>query len=262
MRICFLGGGNMAAAIIAGLVRVGTKYPIFVAERNEERRFELSQKYGVECGAALPELNVDDVLVLAVKPQDMQESCQQVILNQCLVLSIAAGLSIETLAEYLGGHQRIIRIMPNTPAQIGLGVAGLFASMHTSERDAAIAEEMMAASGQTVWLENEEQMHAITAVSGSGPAYVFYLLNALQQAAIQQGFAASVARALSLATFKGAVALAEESGEDFTGLQDKVTSKGGTTFAALESFRTHQLAEKLQEGVQAAAQRSKEMAKQ
>ena len=152
--------------------------------------------------------------------------------------------------------------MPNTPAQVGEGISGLFAGSGTSEDDRRRAEAIMGSSGRTLWLDTEEQMHAITGISGSGPAYVFYLLDALQQAAQNLGFDPQQARTLSLATFKGAVALAEQSGEDFRALQDKVTSKGGTTFAALESFRSNRVAENLQQGAAAAATRSEEMAAQ
>lgn len=260
MNIYFLGGGNMASAIIAGLYRSGTNDKIIVAERNADRRNFLSEEYGAQCVERLPELSELDVLVLAVKPQDMQNACAQIQSNGALVLSIAAGLEIETLTQYLNGNRRIIRIMPNTPAQIGLGVAGLFAAAETNAHDRQTAERIMAASSQVIWLEKENQMHSITAISGSGPAYVFYLLNALQQAAQAQGFSQQEARTLSLATFQGAVALAAESGQAFQALQDQVTSKGGTTFAALETFRTHQIAENLEKGVQAAANRSREMA--
>lgn len=260
MSIYFLGGGNMAAAIIAGLRRSGSNEDIFVADLGAERRRYLEDTYQVRSGESLPELNSDDVLLLAVKPQDMERACATVKHNGALILSIAAGLSIDTLSRYLGNSRRIIRIMPNTPAQVGLGVAGLFAPEHISSSDRQRAEAVMAASGITIWLQNEAQMHSITGISGSGPAYVFYLLNALQQAAADFGFSDEQARALSLATFKGAVELAEQSGEPFQTLQDKVTSKGGTTFAALESFRADKIAEHLRKGTQAAAARSQEMA--
>ena len=160
----------------------------------------------VEVSESLPELNSDDVLILAVKPQDMEAACRNVRANGALVLSVAAGLSIDTLSRYLGGTRRIVRTMPNTPGKIGLGVSGMFAAAEVSEADRAAADRIMRSIGLTVWLEEEDKLHNITGISGSGPAYVFYLLSALQAAAQAQGFSKEDARALSLATFKGAVA--------------------------------------------------------
>ena len=262
MTVYFLGGGNMAGAIIAGLHRISPETAVHVVDNNADRRHFLNEQYGAAASDTLPELTADDVLVLAVKPQDMETACAGIRHNGALVLSVAAGLPVATLSRYLGGTQRIVRVMPNTPAQVGEGISGLFAGSGTSEDDRRRAEAIMGSSGRTLWLDTEEQMHAITGISGSGPAYVFYLLDALQQAAQNLGFDPQQARTLSLATFKGAVALAEQSGEDFRVLQDKVTSKGGTTFAALESFRSNRVAENLQQGAAAAATRSEEMAAQ
>ncbi|XXQ68828.1 pyrroline-5-carboxylate reductase [Neisseriaceae bacterium B1] len=257
----FLGGGNMANAIIAGLTQAQTPHKIHVANRGAEKRDKLAQQYGIQTSENLPEIQDNDVLILAVKPQDMQSALANVRAPNALVLSLAAGLPVATLSQYLGGNQRIIRIMPNTPARVGLGVSGLYAAPQTSQADRQLAQELMQTCGQTIWLENEDQMHAITAISGSGSAYIFYLLNALQQAAEQQGFDPQTAHNLSLHTFKGAIALAEQTGSDFAQLQNQVTSKGGTTFAALESFRQNQIARHLAQGVAAAANRSREMAK-
>ena len=261
MTIYFLGGGNMAAAIVAGLCQAERTAEIHVANRGAEKRVALAAKYGVTVSEKLPTLTKNDVLILAVKPQDMQAACENVASNGALVISLAAGLSIATLSRYLDGTQRMIRAMPNTPAQIGLGVTGLFAASAVGEADKHIAQAIFATSGSTVWLNDEAQMHAITAVSGSGSAYVFYLMNALQQAALDLGFDAEQARTLSLQTFKGAVALAEHTGEELRVLQDKVTSKGGTTFAALTHFDEQQVAQHIGAGVQAACARSQELAK-
>lgn len=261
MTVYFLGGGNMATAIVAGLHGQNQTANVHVVDRSVERCELLEKVYGVRTSTMLPDLKVDDVLVLAVKPQDMAVACADVVVNGALVLSLAAGLTIDILSRYLGGSKRIVRVMPNTPASVGLAISGLFADKEVSEQDRQMAENLMSACGQIVWLEQEEQMNAITAVSGSGSAYVFYLMNALFQAALSQGFNSEQAYRLSLQTFKGAVTLAEQSGECFTDLQDRVTSKGGTTFAALEMFRKHHIAEHLQDGVQAAAERSAEMAR-
>lgn len=261
MTIYFLGGGNMAEAIISGLVK-HSDTPIHVANRGEEKRLRLQERYGVGVSVALPPLQAEDVLVLAVKPQDMQAACAGVQTNGALVLSVAAGLSLNTLSSYLGGAKRLIRIMPNTPGSIGLGVSGMFAADGVSHTDKRTAETIMAVTGEVLWLDSEEQMHSITGISGSGPAYVFYLLEALQQAALEQGFDDEQARMLSLATFKGAVALAEAGGEEFSVLRQNVTSKGGTTFAALETFGKHGVAEAIQAGVAACVARSREIATQ
>ncbi len=261
MTIYFLGGGNMAEAIAGGLVKQGG-YHVHIANRGAEKRERLARELGVQVSEKLPGLNADDVLVLAVKPQDMQAACAGLQTNGTLVLSVAAGLSIDTLSRWLGGTRRIVRVMPNTPSKVGLGVSGLFAADGAGEADKRIAQNVMAAVGETVWLENEAQMHAITGITGSGPAYVFYLMNALQAAAVQQGFDEKTARSLSLATFKGVAALAELSGEDFSTLQQNVTSKGGTTFAAVEAFNAHRLPEAIEAGVKACVARSQEMAQQ
>lgn len=260
MNIYFLGGGNMASAIAGGLVKQGG-YKVHLADRSAATRERLVKELDVSVSETLPELGADDVLVLAVKPQDMQAACAGVKTGGALVLSVAAGLSIATLSAYLGGTHRIVRVMPNTPAKIGMGVSGLF-SDGLSDADKAVAERIMQSVGQTVWLESEDKMHNITGISGSGPAYVFYLLEALQNAARQQGFNAEEARQLSLATFQGAVQLAEQSGEEFSDLRQKVTSKGGTTYAALQSFEEHGVADAIGAGVAACVARSQELAEQ
>ncbi|QEY24978.1 pyrroline-5-carboxylate reductase [Neisseria animalis] len=260
-NVYFLGGGNMAAAIAGGLVKQGG-YRVHIANRGAEKRERLVRELGVAVSERLPVLGADDVLVLAVKPQDMQTACTGVETNGALVLSVAAGLSVNTLSRYLGGTRRIVRVMPNTPSQIGLGVSGLFAENGISDGDKRVAELIMQAVGLTIWLEAEADMHAITGISGSGPAYVFYLLNALQNAAKTQGFDEETARRLSLATFKGAVALAEQSGKDFAVLQQNVTSKGGTTHEAVETFKSCRVAEAIEAGVAACVARSQEMAQQ
>lgn len=262
MTVYFLGGGNMAAAIIGGLKRQQPQTDVFAAERSAERRAWLETQFGIRSGETLPEIRADDVLVLAVKPQDMQTACAAVRTNGALVLSVAAGLAVDTLSGWLGGTQRIVRVMPNTPAAVGLGVAGLFAGEGVSAADRACADGIMAASGETVWLEKEEQMHSITGISGSGPAYVFYLLEALQNAAREQGFDQETARRLSLATFQGAAGLAAQSGEDFAVLRQKVTSKGGTTHEAVETFKRLGIAEGIAQGVAACVARSEELAEQ
>ncbi|WP_416191712.1 pyrroline-5-carboxylate reductase [Neisseria sp. CCUG12390] len=261
MNVFFLGGGNMAAAIAHGLVRQGG-YRVHIANRGAEKRERLAKELGVAVSEALPELSENDVLVLAVKPQDMEAACRNVKTGGALVLSVAAGLSIDTLSRYLGGTRRIVRTMPNLPGQIGLGITGMYAAGETGEADKQTADTIMRAVGQTVWLNDEAQMHAVTGISGSGSGYVFYLLDALQQAALAQGFDAEQARSLTLATFKGAVMLAEQSGAPFADLQQSVMSKGGTTVEALEVFRQCAVAESIGQGVAACVARSQDISAQ
>lgn len=259
MTIYFLGGGNMASAIIGGMVKCGG-YRIAVAERDADKAAQLAQQYGVQTMSQLPDLQADDVLVLAVKPQDMQAALQGVQVGGALVLSIAAGLSCAALSRWLGGTRRLVRVMPNTPAQVGLGVSGLFADAGVSDADRNIAQNIMAASGSVLWLPEEDGLHRITGITGSGPGYVFYLMNALAQAAGAQGFSQDEARDLVLQTFAGAAALARETGSDFATLQQNVMSKGGTTAAAIHAFDTLQVAAGIAQGVAACVARSREIA--
>ncbi|SUA43797.1 pyrroline-5-carboxylate reductase [Neisseria zoodegmatis] len=261
MTIYFLGGGNMAAAIAGGLARQGG-YALHIVNRGAEKRERLARELGVPVSEALPQLHGEDVLVLAVKPQDMQAACAGVETNGALVISVAAGLSVDTLSRYLNGTRRIVRVMPNTPSGVGLGVSGLFAGDGATEADKQLAAQIMLAVGQVMVVEDEAQLHAVTGITGSGPAYVFYLLDALKEAARKQGFDEETAKQLSLATFKGAVELAAQSGEDFSVLQQNVTSKGGTTFAALETFKARGVAEAIAEGVDACVARSREITRQ
>ena len=261
MKVYFLGGGNMTSAIVAGMTKHGG-YEIEVIDRNQDKRHYLSSCYQVRTSDKLTELAATDILVLAVKPQDMQQATAGIRLNGALVLSIAAGLTINTLSQFLGNHQRIIRIMPNTPCQIGLGISGIFAPSGVSAADKTVAENIMRTTGEVVWLEDENGINRIAGISGSGPAYVFYFLNALQQAAIQQGFNPEEAYRLTLGTFKGAVNLAEQSGLEFSQLQKNVTSKGGTTFAATSVFDQHHLTQVVIDGVAASVVRAEEMQQQ
>ncbi|MBQ9725498.1 MAG: pyrroline-5-carboxylate reductase [Neisseriaceae bacterium] len=260
-NIYFLGGGNMCAALVSRLKNNGD-FTLFVAEQNLERQAFLRQQFDITVANALPALTTDDILLLAVKPQDMQNALSSVQAKGALVLSIAAGLSCQTLSHWLNGTHRIVRIMPNTPAQIGMGMAGLFADNAVSDNDKAFAEQIMNAVGKTVWVENEDDLHSVTAISGSGPAYVFYMMNALFQAACDLGMSKDNARQSVLQTFIGAANLAQQSGEDFGELQRKVTSKGGTTAAALAVFENAQTDKIIQQAVIACQNRSIEMGKE
>ena len=256
MKISFLGGGNMATALIGGLLNHG--FPadeIAVVEIGAENRARLARNFGVRCYAE-PDISAlqCDVLLLAVKPQQMREACAALKgkLTDQLVISIAAGLRLADLSRWLGGYNKLIRSMPNTPALIGSGVTGLFAMPGVSEAERLGAERILQAVGSIVWVNDEAQIDAVTALSGSGPAYVFLFIEALQQAAAELGFTPKQARQLSIETVLGAARLAEQSEEPASVLRERVTSKGGTTEAALRVMTEHGLKEGGVAGVLAA----------
>ncbi len=267
MKITFLGGGNMANALIGGLRKQGySAAAIQVIEPLAENREKLTETFGVRCCPApdIAALNCE-VLVLAVKPQQMREALApltgplQASLQQQTIVSIAAGLRLDDISRWLGGYRQLVRCMPNTPALIGEGVTGLYADPAVGREGRDRAERILRAVGTTLWLDDESRMDAVTAISGSGPAYVFYFIEALQQAGSELGLDAAAARQLAIETFVGAARLAEQSTENVTTLRQRVTSKGGTTEAALKSFDADQIAAAIRRGCQAAAQRGREM---
>ena len=243
MNITFIGGGNMANAIIGGLMKQGQRAPTVRV---------------IEIDAAAVAV---DCIVLAIKPQNMREvaTALRPHVKQQLVISIAAGIRGGDLARWLGGYERLVRAMPNTPALVGAGCTGLYAMPGATPEDAAHAEAILGAVGTTLRVEREEQLDAITAVSGSGPAYVFYFMEALQAAAVELGLAPAAARSLALQTFGGAIKLAAESSEDVATLRARVTSKGGTTAAALASMESAAIKAAIVRAVKAADARSREL---
>lgn len=265
MKITFLGGGNMANALIGGLLKQGFTAPdIQVVELSQENRERLTQDYGVTCHAG-PENAAwnTDVIVLAVKPQQMKEAVAPLVssLSRQVVVSIAAGLQLGSLSRWLGGYRKLVRTMPNTPALISAGITGLYALPEVSSDERAAAERVLQAVGSTVWIDNEERMDAVTAVSGSGPAYVFLFIEALQQAAADLGFNADQARQLSIETVLGAAKLAAASDEPASTLRERVTSKGGTTEAALRVMAEKGVKDGIVAGVFAADTRGRELGK-
>jgi pyrroline-5-carboxylate reductase len=263
LKICFIGGGNMAQALIGGLAnKLTAAENIHVVDVNPDALAALSAQFGVQT-SSVPgtEVAAADVLVLAVKPQQMREVASSLApqVSGQLVLSIAAGIRAVDLSRWLNGHQAIVRTMPNTPALIGKGVTGMTASAGVTPEQRATADAILQAVGQTVWLEDENQLDAVTAISGSGPAYVFYFLEAMQKAAVDLGLTAEQGYALALATFTGASALAEQSPESASVLRERVTSKGGTTYAAITSMQAAGVGEAIAAAMQAAAKRSWEM---
>ena len=261
-KICFIGGGNMARALIGGLKTNGyLMSDINVIEPDAEKRQALKADFGVSVTEQLPNVTLADIIVLAVKPQQLRDLSIFLgsLLQQQLIISIAAGIRAQDIGRWLGGYQAIVRVMPNTPAQIQAGVSGLYAMPKVSGVQRSQAETIMNAVGQSIWLDNEAQIDAVTAISGSGPAYVFYFIEALQQAALELGLNEAQAKTLSLQTFTGASKLAEQSTENPATLRSQVTSKGGTTEQAILSMESAAVKAAIISAAKAAAQRSKEL---
>lgn len=237
--IGFIGGGNMAGAIIGGLIRQGlAPSQIRVVEPFDATRAALVAQHGVKAEAKAGEFLQDAaLLVWAVKPQIFREAASPVraFADRAVHLSVMAGIRTDSIAAACGS-QRVVRCMPNTPALVGKGMTALFATAGATEQDRARAEQVIRTTGDALWVEREEQLDAVTALSGSGPAYAFYFLEAMQQAGEQMGLTADQARRLAVGTFDGASALAGASAESLAVLRERVTSKGGTTYAALTSM--------------------------
>ena len=263
MNISFIGGGNMASALISGLLQQGyAARQLTVVEINAESREKLQQAFGITAVADLAEgIAASDVILLAVKPQQLFELTQTLapLLKNQLTISIAAGIRSTDIMRWLGGYQRVVRAMPNTPSLVRSGVTGLYAAPSVDARDRTSAESILAAVGSTLWVDDEEMLHAVTAISGSGPAYVFYFIEAMQQAAIELGLSAAQARQLSLQTFTGASKLASSSDEDAAVLRARVTSKGGTTEQAIQTMEKNDIKCKIITAIHAANKRSREL---
>lgn len=263
MNISFIGGGNMASALIGGLVAQGFDAShIRVVDVSPETRKALQARYPVKTFAAMEaDAAASEVIVLAVKPQQLREVAASLapLLHQQLVISIAAGVRAEDLSRWLGGYRQLVRSMPNTPAMVSAGMSGLYALPEVASAQRQQAETVLHAVGETLWLNDEAQMDAITAVSGSGPAYVFYFMEAMQAAAAELGFSPQQARTLTLQTFLGAARLASQSEEDAATLRTRVTSKGGTTERALGSMEESAVKHSIILAIQAAAGRSREL---
>ena len=260
MNITFIGGGNMASALIAGLLRNGLQPDqVRVVEIDAAARKRLTETSGVGVFEHLREgLAGSECVVLAVKPQGLQAVARELapLLGDQLVISIAAGVRAADLKRWLRGHGRIVRAMPNTPALVLQGVTGLFADQDVDAADRRSAEDVLAVAGSTLWVEDETQMDAVTAVSGSGPAYVFFFIEALERAATELGLNVEQSRMLALETFAGAARLARESAESPGILRERVTSRGGTTECALAELKAQGVDKKIMRAVRAAADRS------
>jgi len=260
--LAFIGGGNMASAIIGGLIKQGTPaQQILVVEPFEEARQRLQGQLGVRVLAcADATLNESGLVIWAVKPQTFKEAAQQTrtFCTQALHLSVAAGIRSDSIAQWLG-TERVVRAMPNTPALVGLGQTGLFARAAVTAADKTWVDQVMATTGALLWVDNEALLDAVTAISGSGPAYVFFFIEAMVDAGVKMGLTPEQATQLAIGTFEGASQLAKTASEPPSVLRERVTSKGGTTYAALTSMQNAQVGELFQAALQAAQQRAHEL---
>lgn len=260
--IAFIGGGNMASALIGGLRRGGTPAAdILVVEPAAEQRERLRSEFGIEAEAhAVPALAGAGLVVWAVKPQLFREAaapCRAHVAG-ATQLSVMAGIRSEAVVA-ASGSARVVRAMPNTPALIGQGIAGLYARPEVGAAERATVEALLAPTGRILWMAREADLDAVTALSSSGAAYVFFFIEAFMEAAREMGLDAGQGRALALATFAGATALAEQSAEPPALLRERVTSKGGTTHAALRSMQADGVGEAIVRAVRAAQKRAAEL---
>ena len=261
--IAFIGGGNMASAIIGGLLHQGLPAArIAVVEPFEGAREALQRNFGIiALPAASAALQASSLVVWAVKPQTFKEAAAAAapFTGQALHLSVAAGITTDSIARWLG-TQRIVRAMPNTPALVGKGIMGLYARPGVTAADQQQIEQAIASTGQFLWMDHEEQLDAVTALSGSGPAYVFLFLEAMTQAGVNMGLTAEQSYQLAVATFQGGAELAARSPESAQTLRERVTSKGGTTHAAIVHMQAQKLPEHFIAALRKAEHRAKELA--
>ncbi|MGE8065371.1 pyrroline-5-carboxylate reductase [Pseudomonas sp. NPDC089569] len=265
-RIAFIGAGNMAASLIGGLRAKGLDATqIRASDPGEETRARVGAEHGIEVFADNAQaIQGADVVVLAVKPQAMKAVCEAIrpsLKPEQLVVSIAAGITCASMNNWLGA-QPIVRCMPNTPALLRQGVSGLFATAQVSAEQRQQAQELLSAVGVALWLDEEQQLDAVTAVSGSGPAYFFLLIEAMTAAGVKLGLPADVAAQLTLQTALGAAHMAVSSDVDAAELRRRVTSPAGTTEAAIKSFQANGFEALVEQALGAAAHRSAEMAEQ
>ena len=261
-NIAFIGGGNMASAIIGGLIKRGlAASQIQVVEPFDEQRAKLKQEFGLQAeaapGAALASATI---VVWAIKPQTFKDAALHTHFHtkKALHLSVAAGIRSSSIAHWLGS-ERIVRSMPNTPALIGKGMTALYARDAVTSVDKLAVESVIKTTGEFVWLDDETQLDAVTALSGSGPAYVFYFIEAMMEAGVAMGLSREQAHKLAVGTFVGSSALANASDEPPATLRARVTSKGGTTYAAITSMEQDNVKNLFMRAMHAAKQRAREL---
>ncbi len=269
VKLTFIGAGNMARSLIGGLIADGfDPQHIHVADPNPDSRQSLTALYPVQSyDCNLAAAKGADVLVIAVKPQQLQAVVKQLAPKwspNTLLISIAAGLQLDDIARWVSPNKAtaIVRVMPNTPALVQAGASALYANQHVSRVQRDQAEALLRAVGTTVWIENESQMDAVTALSGSGPAYFFLMMESMEQAAIEMGLDPETARLLCLQTAFGAAKMALESNASTATLRERVTSPGGTTEQALNSFEAGNLRALVKDALTAAADQSQILAQQ
>lgn len=264
--ICFIGAGNMSRSLIGGLLASGyDQSKIWASDPNPDTAQTISQRFGIECYADNQiAIQQADIVVLAVKPQQLQALCKnlaQAVQNKKpLLISIAAGVRTADIDRWLGGQQAIVRTMPNTPALIQTGATGLFANTHVNANQKADAEHILRAAGLTLWLNQEDQLDAVTALSGSGPAYYFLFMEAMESAGKQLGLDPKTAHLLTLQTAFGAAKMALESSEDCATLRQQVTSPNGTTEQAIKSFESDEFSAIVLRAMQASHKRAQQLA--
>ena len=263
MNITFIGGGNMADAMIGGLIRHGhAPSQISVVEIDAQQQQRLAKKYGITVTTSIADgIRDSEIVVLAVKPQQLHAAVSEAaqLFQGKLVISIAAGVRADDLSQWLNWHEFIIRAMPNTPALIGKGVTGLYALPRVDVRQKEQATRILEGIGTIVWVDEEAQLDAVTALSGCGPAYVFYFLEAMQQAGAELGLTADTAKQLAMQTFLGAAYLAVQSDDTLATLRTRVTSKGGVTEQALLSMEQSDIRGAFIRAMHIANDRSREM---
>ncbi len=267
-QITFIGAGNMASAIIGGLIDSGVAPSTIIATApNDSELAAIKQRLGINTdtdnNAAVAEA---DVVVLAVKPQIMRNVCEalrdSVQRQKPLVISIAAGLDADTIDQWLGGQNAMVRCMPNTPSLVGYGASGLYANANVSDAQREVATQLMEAVGIVEWVEEEALLDAVTAVSGSAPAYFFLMFEAMEEAAVKLGLPAATARRLAIQTALGAATMAQQSDKDPATLKQNVMSPGGTTERAIQHMEEAQLRTTIADAMQACADRAQAMAKE
>ncbi len=265
-NIAFIGAGNMNSAIITGLMNTGYQAQnVIVSNPSPEKRQQLAKQFALlETEDNLEAARFADVIVLGVKPHFISQVCQQIsqamdVSNKCFI-SVAAGCSIATIEKALNAPCTVIRTMPNTPSQLGLGVTGLFASDNANQHQIDIAEQIMSCVGMTKWLATEQDIDKIIAISGSGPAYFFLFMEAMEQQAIAYGFSEQESRQLVQQTALGAAKMVVENKLAISQLRENVTSKGGTTQAALTTLIDGGLQQLVAKAMDSALHRAEEMA--
>ena len=259
MNILFIGGGHMARSLVGGLSAHHQQTAISVVEHNADKRQQLHDDFAVDSLPTPPDRIASDAVVLAVRPPQIRQACEALGAHQSLIISVAAGIRLASLASWLGDTTRIIRVMPNTPAEVGLGMSVCCANAHVTPADRQLTEKIFNAVGVSAWVDNEKLLDVATAATGSAPAYVYYFIDAMRQAASDMGMPNDVALPAILQTVRGAVAMLETGKHDAAALCKAVAVPGGTTERALNVFDEKRIKETVANAMRACAQRATEI---